>query len=431
MTLDADTGVLCYASDVPGIGGIIRERIEDFRVEEVSSFDRSSLSSSGSHLVFRLTKKNWDTHRLFGALAKRLGVSRERFSWAGTKDKRGITSQMVSINGITEEDLSRVMLKDCEIEAIGYMNRALRLGDLRGNSFRLVIRAVDLEKEECEERLKRISEGLENAGIPNFFGVQRFGMVRPITHLVGKHLVHKRFREGVMTYLSDVYEGESDEAKEARKFIRETSDFQGALKCTPKYLGFELAMLNSLAKDGDYQKALFSLPRNLRLMFIHAYQSYLFNLILSNRIGSGTGIIIPRPGDNVCYPESDGFPDTTRVQKVRDHNLEGINRLVRFNRAFVTLPIIGFETELSGGVQGGLEREVMEAEGVSFEDFRSETKEFNSSGNVRPAKIVMASPPAARVEEDENHVGKVKVELSFVLPKGSYATTLLREYMKC
>src|SRR5206468_1419056 len=106
-------------------------------------------------------------------------------------------------------------------------------------------------------------------GFRSFFGVQRFGSIRPITHVVGRHLVRGEFREAVEAYVANTLEGEDPESYEVRSALRDTGDIQTALRSYPKSYGFEKAILNHLAVEPtDYVGALRSLPFNLLMMIV-------------------------------------------------------------------------------------------------------------------------------------------------------------------
>lgn len=182
ITDDSQIGIGLHYTKNPGIGGCIRQQVDDFCVEELTNRVETA---NGSYLIVELTKRNWDTHRLIRELSRILRVSQDRFGWAGTKDKRALTKQKISIWNIGEEELARVRLKDVELKVIGRSNKKISLGDLWGNRFRITVRAVELSQEEALARVKAISSEFEK-GAPNFFGVQRFGENRPVTHVVGE-----------------------------------------------------------------------------------------------------------------------------------------------------------------------------------------------------------------------------------------------------
>jgi tRNA pseudouridine13 synthase len=252
--------------------------------------------------------------------------------------------------------------------------------------------------------------------------VQRFGDTRPITHKVGEALVRGGIEEAVFIYLAMPFSGELQRTREVRQELWENRDVAGALKRYPEYLRYEVAMLNYLiSHPGDYAGSFGVLSPNLRRLFVHAYQSYIFNKILSRRISAGLGLNRPSPGDVVCFAK-DNLPDMGRLQAVTEENLEAVNRLIERGRAFVTLPLIGFETLLSKGAEGEIEQAVLREEKVDMDDFRIPINPDLGSRGARRTAILKVSPLVS--------VREGYAELEFFLPAGSYATVVLREYMK-
>jgi len=408
------------------VGGVIRQEIEDFCVEELTNRVEST---NGNYLIVELTKKNWEVHHLIRDLSSILRVSQKRFGWAGTKDKRAITKQKISIWDIDEEDLARVRLRDVELKLVGRSNKKISLGDLWGNRFKITVRAIPLNVEETLSRVKAINQELEK-GVPNFFGVQRFGENRPVTHVVGEAIQRGDFKDAALTYIARPFPGEPEEIKNARQFVWDTGDFKEGLKIYPINLQFERAMMNRLiSHPEDYPGSFMVLSPNLQKMFLHAYQSYIFNKILSRRIESGLSINEAYDGEIVCFKNEMGLPDTSRLQKVTKENLDGINNLINRGRAFVTAPLVGYETGFANGVPGEIERAVVSGMKVDLPGFRVPLMpELGSKGLRR--EIILQLRPEFSVVEDELNAGMTKLILEFSLQKGSYATIVLREYMK-
>jgi len=246
--LEEFIGIGCYKTKTMGIAGRLKQQPEDFIVEEVSpdgflEFGKDSLSSlNQSPLDFvhcTLEKKNWDTMRAVKEIARRLCVSQKRVGYAGTKDKRAFTAQRISIQGVSIEDVQKISIKDIVLRDFSYENDSIGLGSLDGNRFSITIRNCEKGADELKTSVDSISESLKS-GFPNFFGVQRFGTTRPITHLVGRLIVKGDFEGAVMAYLAKVFEGEGEGAVEAREFLEKTRDFKEALKVYPKNLGYEI-----------------------------------------------------------------------------------------------------------------------------------------------------------------------------------------------
>jgi tRNA pseudouridine13 synthase len=416
---DRALGMEYYITDSSGCGGVLRSSSEDFVVDEV--YEELSYEG-GRYLVLEVEKKDWDTHHLIREMSRQLRISQKRFGWAGTKDKRAVTSQRISIMNLDESELQRITLPDLKIKVLGRTNRSVGLGDLLGNRFRIKIRELGCSTDPIGCMARITKEIQEHKGVPNYFGVQRFGEARPVTHRVGEALVRGKIEEAVFTYLAMPFPGELESTREARRKLWENRDVAVALKSFPGYLHYEVAMLNYLVSHpGDYAGSFGVLSPNLRRLFVHAYQSYLFNKILSRRLSTGLSLNRAIEGDVVCFARND-LPDMGKLQAVTDENLDAVNRLIDRNRAYVTLPLIGFESSLAKGAEGEIERAVLQEESTVPEDFRITANPDLGSRGTRRAALLKVSPQV-RVEEGV-------AELEFFLPAGSYATVVLREYMK-
>jgi tRNA pseudouridine13 synthase len=427
-------GIWFYATQSAGLGGTIKTVPSDFMVREVTN---RTEGTEGKYLIAELTKENWDTHSVAREISNRLRVSRNRIGFAGTKDKFAVTTQKISLWDTDETDLDRVRIADVSLTAVGRSNKAVSLGDLYGNEFTIVIRNIEGRKAEITERIGAITNEIELAGgIPNFFGVQRFGTNRPITHVVGKHLVEDTIKAAVLSYISDIFPDESEAAKEARALCKQ-GDLKACLKQMPLFLRYERSMLNELVKstegergEAQYLAAFSVLPKNLQKLFVHAYQAYLFNLVVSHRLEQNLPFNEALVSDVVCFHNELGLADPDRTEKVTEDNVEGINRLIKHGRAFVTAPVVGSETELADGEVGEIERTVLEDEKVRLPNFYNETlPDLSSKGTRRPV-LVPVAVTCNEIQEDDRNPGRLKATLEFFLPKGSYATVVLREYMK-
>ncbi|MDY6865964.1 MAG: tRNA pseudouridine(13) synthase TruD [Halobacteriota archaeon] len=426
--LENDVGIGIYTTTTSGMGGIIRQKTEDFRVSEITNREEGE---TGRYLILELVKDDWDNHHLIRDISRILRISQKRIGLAGTKDKRAITKQKISISDISEEEIERINLKGVKLEVIGRSNRPIVLGDLYGNEFQITIRDIDLEISELKERMSQTCDAIIEKSIGNFFGPQRFGTNRPVTHLVGDAIVRRGdFEKAAMTYIAKPFPGESQEARSAREYIWETGELKEGLKKMPLFLRYERAMLDYLiANPGDFKGSFGVLPKNLRNIFVHALQSVIFNKILTSRIRKGIPINKAVAGDVVCFKNDMGFPDVRKMQKVTSDNLDGINNLIRRKRAFVTAPIVGYQTEITDGVEGDVEREVLEDLSIKPEYFRIDAApDFSSKGLRR--EISLFTDIKYTLEPDEINNEKYKVDLMFSLPKGSYATVVLREFIK-
>jgi len=389
-------GVENYLTKSPGIGGKIKVRIEDFVVEEVPI--EIQKDNDGKYVYAKIKLVNWETNRFVAKLAKYLGISRKRITFAGNKDKRGITTQYFCINHpnkeLCEEKLKKIKMKGVEVLETFRSNFMLEIGMLKGNRFNVRVRDANIENMD-------VVDEIESYGIfPNFFGPQRFGEDEPYTHIVGKYILEKRYKDAVEYYFSK-YSVEEVLRGEHRDYEK-------------------IMAMHLKENPQDYIGALKKLPRNLLTLFVHAYQSYIFNKIVSKRLDIEEPHI-PKIGDVVFIAEE--IPNFKREIRVNEFNLEKMKKLALERRVFVTAPLFGYSTKLSSGIQGDIEREILEEEGITREIFvNKDIPEISSAGRRRPIFIPF--------ENLEYKIDKKDVIFKFFLYKGCYATSFLREIMK-
>ncbi|MFW6265383.1 MAG: tRNA pseudouridine(13) synthase TruD [Halanaeroarchaeum sp.] len=422
-------GIEYYVADADGTGGHLRDRLEDFRVVEREHFSTEPADADpGDYpwLVVRATLSGRDTNDFAREFANRVGISRERVTWAGTKDKHAVTTQLFSVRGLDAADVPDV--SNADIEVVGRAGRGLQFGDLLGNEFEIVVRDPPRPSQATEVTGQLEAFGGGVPAVPNYFGHQRFGSYRPITHEVGLAIVRGEWERAVMAYLGNPNENEPESSRAARRFVEETRDWTAALDEFPRRLRYERTMLHSLVETGgtepaDFRAAIETFPENIQRLFVNAAQSYAFNLMLSERLDRGLPFHEPIPGDVACFADTDApasfpLPDVDREQRVTAGRVDVVGRHCRRGRAFVTAPLVGTETELADGEQGEIEREVLSDLDLAPEDFDLPGA-FDSRG-TRRAILLPFDPSIARDP----------LTVSFSLPKGSYATVVLREYLK-
>ncbi|MEF8781908.1 MAG: tRNA pseudouridine(13) synthase TruD [Haloarculaceae archaeon] len=442
--IERAVGVEYYVSDAEGVGGRLRETPGDFQVRELEAFDAEPVDADPGafpHLVVRVTLRDWDTNGFAGALSDRLGISRERVSWAGTKDKRAVTTQLFSIDGVEPSALPDI--RDVDVEVVGRAGRPILFGDLAGNAFEITVRdpsapgsvtevTADLQAFADNEREADSApaiDGPATVAVPNYFGQQRFGSHRPVTHEVGLAVVRGDWRGAVRAYVGNPHDREPERTREARTFVDEemgsgAPDWGAALERYPSHLGYERSMLHRLTEEpGDFRRALEAVPTNLQQLFVNAAQSYVFNRILSERLARGLPFVEPVACDVVCFADTDSpgrltLPDTDRTQRVTESRVRAVRRHCERGRAFVTAPLVGTDTSLADDEPGDIERAILEDVGVEPGDFDL-PGEFHSAGTRRAIAV-----------RTDVAVSRDPLVFEFDLPRGSYATALLREYLK-
>lgn len=389
---------LSYLSKTCGIGCQLKQRPEDFVVQEIcldgTVYEPDvevapKWKRKEEYVVAVVQKRNWTTYDVSKVITALLRMSRKRASFAGAKDRRAVTVQLLSIHGTDPAKVKELKIKDVKILGAWYWDRPIALGDLLGNRFSIC----------CPDAAGKggavAAIYSELGGVaPNYFGEQRFGL-RWNMHLIGRYILRRQFADAVMEYLTRI-KAEPEEVKEARMRLAQTNDYKAALKEFPPYLRYERALLSHLASaPGDYVGALRRLPRALCLMFVHAYQAHLFNTVLSDKISEGTLQDIEE-GEYRCGVNWYSFPDVRRI-----------------DGKFPVGKIIGYETKVNAR-----ERKLLSEEGVNVSDFAvRQMPEISAAGGYRPYLVPLKDFSFRRGT------------FTFELPAGSYATAVLREFI--
>ncbi len=421
-TDEADIGMRYYLSPTDGTGGRLKSTAQDFIVKEISN---RPPEKEGRFTIADVTSTNWETNRLVRLLARAMNISRERIGFAGTKDKRAVTTQLMSFE-CPRENIDKVDFKDLEFSNIYTSNRGIKIGDLIGNEFDIKVRDLTADMKDVPGIIQETAETIrKTGGFPNYFGVQRFGVSRPITHLVGEASGRGALKQAVELYLSHPSENEGEEITDIRnRLAHANGDYASIIPDMPKTMGFEKVMAEHLAKrPEDYRGAIAEMPSNLQMMFTHAYQSYLFNIMLSDRMEHDLPLNAPVVGDVVIPLDSDRAPMHENPIITTEKNIDLVAKQVRTGRAFISITLFGSDSTFAEGEMGEIERKVIENEKVQEKDFMVIGLPHCTSKGTRREIICPVKDLDCSFESDHYSV-------RFSLPKGNYATCLMREFMK-
>jgi tRNA pseudouridine13 synthase len=235
------------------------------------------------------------------SLANILRSTPKSFGFAGVKDARACTTQQITV---FKQDAKRIQnavrginfgrggssdpkssgAKGLRVGHFSYVQNDLRVGDLKGNRFTIVLRGIPdiIPASVCIEALEQV----RTRGFPNYYGMQRFGRGQPGTHTVGVALIKGDYAKAVALILAP-REGEPDAINEARQYFCDTRDAQGTLEKLPSRMWIERRVLEGLRDLGvnNFLGALMNVPRAMRMMYAHAVQSFMFNHIVTLRLG--------------------------------------------------------------------------------------------------------------------------------------------------
>ena len=328
-----------YVAGQPNISGRIRLSPEDFQVEEDLGFEPDG---AGEHVFLQVRKRNANTEWLARQIARVAGVRAGDVSYAGMKDRNAVTTQWFSVQlpGREMPDWSPLLSDDVQLITAVRNSRKLRRGALRGNRFVLVVRELSATSAELESRLRRIAA----QGVPNYFGVQRFG--------------HDA--------------GNLDKAE---------------------------ALFNGTLKVRD---------RHVRGLYLSAARSHLFNQVLSQRVATGTW--------NNALPGEALMLDGTHSVFVADSVDATIEQRLTAFDVHPTGPLWGRGLSMARDQALAVELAAL----MAYETFKNGLEHAGMAQERRALRLPVADLawqfPAAE-----------SVQLSFSLPAGAYATSVLRE----
>ena len=411
-----DAGYL--TDDLPPTGGRLRERPEDFLVDEEPLYHPSG---EGEHIYLYIEKRGRSTTQAIDALAKHFGVSKQAIGYAGMKDTRAITRQVLSVHtpGKTYEDFPDLTRDDMSVLWADMHANKLRVGHLKGNRFSIRIRGVRA----TDARVAwSVLERLERSGVPNFLGEQRFG-ARANNHdlarldILGKH---RDFLDALLGPGDD--ENDDDRLRPAREAYTQ-GDLRGALANTPRRMEAESAALRALVRGESHERAVRAVPERDRRLFANALQSFAFNRVLSERLRDGT-LDRLAPGD-LAWKHDNGAVFSVDDALARDQTT--IERLARLEIS-PSGPMWGPKMTRASGETDARELAALDAMGVTLDDviaWERRTK-IGLPGARRPLRVPLVDPDAeGGVDEHGEYV-----RVAFELPAGAFATMVLREIMK-
>ncbi|XP_048239142.1 pseudouridylate synthase 7 homolog [Haliotis rufescens] len=405
--------------------------------------------SRGNYCRFVLYKENKDTMDAINLISRLARLKTQLFSYAGTKDKRAKTSQEITAFRVTANKLQAVnaRLRNMMMGNFSYVKDPLKLGQLRGNHFQIVLRNVT----GTDDQITSAMTSLKTRGFINYYGMQRFGTTSIPTHHVGRALLHAQWMEAVDLILKPRESGD-DSMRKCREAWGKSRDASAALRYVPSHHSIERTLLETLMRQGEtnYANALQALPRNTRLMYAHAYQSYVWNSMTSRRLDEfGYKVKV---GDLVIPHsinwERKGEAGESKMQPtvVTDENQS------EYSMQDLVLPLPGHDVIYPEGKVGSWYRELMEKDDLDIDNMKQKNKDYSLPGDYRHLLVtprdvtwdlmtyndftvplsqgdldVMFNKPQPETLKD----GKFRaLRLEFSLPSSTYATMALRDILK-
>lgn len=393
----------CLTAALPGTGGTIKESCDDFQVEEIPSY---LPCGSGDHVYLTVEKRGITTLEAIRRIARHLNVAERAIGYAGMKDAAGITRQTISIEHIKPEAVLGLELDAVKVVSAARHTNKLKLGHLKGNRFRVVIRGVSAN---AGEVVPAVLEILEQRGVPNYFGYQRYG-AQGNSHLIGAAMLRRDWR-GATDRLMGEPAALRDEQWRAGIEAYQRGDLVRALELFPRHCRSEREVLQRLvARPDGFERAFSVIHPRLKKLYLSALQSWFFDQVVEQRISQIDAIL---PGDlawkhvnGACFLVEDAVVESERA---------------RTFEISATGPLFGCKMKQPAGKPLEIEQHILDNEHILPVDFDLGGG-LRMEGERRPLRVPLEAP-SFQIEGD-------RLELEFSLPKGSYATSLIREITK-
>jgi len=386
--LDSSIGISLYCTKLDGSGGRIKTSYDQFFVSEVlreKTLDR--ISKSGTYAVYKLKKSGIDTNHALSEIFKKYGL---RLKALGLKDANATTEQYVCDMNVSR-GCKDITTNRYSLEKIGFVQKPLTKKDMVGNHFKIKIEGADFGKVRSFD---------QHGMILNFYGYQRFGSRRPVSHLIGKAIVQRCFEQAVEILLSTTSDHDLPENNKIREELKDKANYSRVLKYIPPQMDVERVVLKEMTESNNALKALYSIPISLRRFFVEAYQSFIFNHTASMSYEAGEDLVHPQT-DDVCYD--------------KDNNL---GRYQNDPAQKLAIPIVGYSYSKKNRFEYYISKILQEEQLNPKDFFVKEMQEVSNEGGFRQSVM---------------HCNNFTVDepfVSFTLSRGSYATILLREIMK-
>lgn len=394
--------MLAYSTGEEGIGGSLRASPGDFVVSELlrpAALSMITPGGRGGYPVYVMRKSGIDTNHAIARIRARSGL---RLRALGLKDAAADTSQYVFAAGRRGPRPGHVEAGSVRIDLVGSAPRPLSGADMEGNRFTIRVSGASGAASR---------PGRWRGSIANYYGYQRFGSARPVSHLIGRALLLGDYGRAVSLLLSFTSPHDTAEHSELRRMMADPANYARAAAALPRGMDLERTALAEMIRHGDARRAAAALPVAMRRFFAQAYQSYLFNMAASSLLGSGEDMFNAREGD-VCYG-----PDG-ELGRHADAGAEAAAGGAA-PAAAPAVPLAGYahykKTRFEAAVSGS-----MEADGVGPHDFLAkDMPEIGLEGGFRSAAARCTGVEAAGDDT-----------VSFTLGRGSYATVVMREVVK-
>jgi tRNA pseudouridine13 synthase len=380
----------------------LKQQPEDFQVEELTDV---IAGDAGPFALYRLEKRGWTTPDALQAIRRRWRLTPGRISYGGLKDRHAHTIQYISIIHGPQRRLTHHQIT---LEYLGQIAEPYTSRDIRANRFRVTLR--DFGPGEIARARQALDE-VRCDGMPNYFDDQRFGSVTG-EEFVARLMVQGRYEEALREALATPYEHDRAAQKQEKAILgAHWGDWATCKAQLPR--GHARSLVDYLVTHPtDFRGALARLRPELRGLYLSAFQSHLWNRMLARWLEQHL-----RPDQLIHVRQRRGEVPMFR----------GLEDSQRLELAQLHLPLPSARIHLEpSDPRLALMTEVLAEEGL--EPGQLKLKGFREMFFSKGERSALCLPTGLWQEAgaDERHPGRQKLTFSCELPRGAYATLLVK-----
>ena len=375
---------------------------EDFRVTELTDM---AATSAGGFSLYRLTKRGIGTPEAIDAILRRWKVPRHRVSYGGLKDRHAVTVQHLTIQRGPPHGLEQTNIA---LEYLGRCERAFTPADIRANAFEIVLRSMDADS------LSAAVAALEDVrrdGVPNYFDDQRFGSIGPSGEFIGAAWIKGNYERCLWLALAEEHPFDRSDEKGEKRILRD--HWGNFVECKRQLARSHRRSIVTFLADrpGDFRGAWARVNVDLRRLWLSAFQSELWNRLLAAQLRRD------------CAPAQlfDVQLKTQSVPFFRD-----LDEQTRAALHAVQLPLPSARLKLDEGPTRDLAEQVVRDAGLEWRELRVKYPRDSFFSKGWRNAVIVPQDMTAEGSHDDLHAGREKLAIKFVLPRGAYATIVVK-----
>ena len=397
----------------------LKVKPEDFVVEEIANIQTEE---NGGYCVFLLEKRGWNTLDVLKRISKKLNILYSNLSYGSRKDKYALTSQYITIALQGDKQISpkyplssfkkryseKIGEENYSLTFVGLTDRPMGPDLIEGNKFCITIR--NLTENDLKSALHEI-DIIKKEGYPNYFDDQRFGSFDARQGFIAEKILRKHYNGALKLYFSRIHREDSKQEKDHKKFVYE--NWGNWHKCLESASSrFEKESFEFLKKNQDgFVPVLQKISREEMVIFFSAYQSYLWNEVLRKIIQSL-------------------YNNTSKIYKgIAENNYIFYTHLDDAKKAYLnnlSIPLPASNIKMPDAFTENLYSEVLQENELKSPMFNIRKIRQAFFKGVERKTVVIPESLSIEHSDDEIYIGKKKLILKFILPRGSFGTMFIK-----